>query len=101
MTTKLDKPLRREVMIRKEAWVVTLQPDSLKLTRKGHRKGIELEWVAIVSGDAALAAALNASTHPKHHPPRASVRTSSAPRGNSVGVESARLPSRPRKQRRT
>ena len=61
MTTKLEKPVRREVPIGREAWVVTIAPEGLKLTRKGHRKGIELDWEGLVSGDAALAASLNAS----------------------------------------
>ena len=61
MVTKLLKPLRREVRIDREAWVITLTPAGLKLTRKGRRKGVELAWKALVSGDAALAAALNAS----------------------------------------
>jgi hypothetical protein len=64
MTTKLDKQLRREVKIAGEPWVVTITPQGLKLTRKGRRKGIELEWKALVSGDAAMAAALNASLEP-------------------------------------
>ena len=34
----------------------------LKLVEKGRRKGIELAWSALVGGDAALAAALQAST---------------------------------------
>jgi hypothetical protein len=34
----------------------------LKLTEKGRRKGQELSWKDLVSGDAALATALNAST---------------------------------------
>ena len=38
-----------------------LQDKSLKLTEKGHRKGVELAWKDLVSGDAGLAAALNAS----------------------------------------
>jgi hypothetical protein len=33
----------------------------MKLTPKGKRKGLELNWEALVNGDAALAAALNAS----------------------------------------
>jgi hypothetical protein len=61
MTTRLDKPLRRELMIGREPWVITLTPAALKLTRKGHRKGLELEWEALIGGDAALAVALNAS----------------------------------------
>jgi hypothetical protein len=61
MTTKLEKALRREVTISREPWVVTITPTGLKLTRKGRRKGLELEWKSLVSGDAALAVALNAS----------------------------------------
>lgn len=61
MTTKLDKPLRREIAIGTDPWVITLTPSELKLVRKGRRKGIVLEWKAIVSGDAALAIALTAS----------------------------------------
>ncbi len=61
MTTKLEKPLRREVLIDRDPWVVTIDPDGFKLTRKGRRKGVELEWKALVSGEAALAVALNAS----------------------------------------
>lgn len=61
MTTKLDKPLRREVVIGRDSWVVTITPTGLRLTRKGRRKGLELDWKGLVSGDAALAAALNAS----------------------------------------
>jgi hypothetical protein len=61
MTTKLERPLRREIVIDREPWVVTIEPTHMKLTRKGHRKGVELEWKGLISGDAALAAALNAS----------------------------------------
>jgi hypothetical protein len=65
MTTKLEKQLRREVKIGGQAWVITITPQNLKLTQKGRRKGIELEWKDLVSGDAAMAAALNASVRPK------------------------------------
>ena len=61
MTAKLEKTLRRELTIEGEPYVVAIDPAGLKLTRKGHRKGVELEWKALVSGDAALAVALNAS----------------------------------------
>jgi len=65
MVTKLERSLRREVTIDREPWIVMITPAGLKLTRKGKRKGIELEWKAISSGDAALAAALNASLMPQ------------------------------------
>ncbi|HEV8612281.1 MAG TPA: hypothetical protein VGQ73_02150 [Gemmatimonadales bacterium] len=61
MTTKLDKPLRRELLIAGEPFVLTITPEGLKLTRKGRRKGQELSWKDFVSGEAALAAALSAS----------------------------------------
>ena len=61
MATKLDKPLKRELEIAGEPYTLTLTTDGLKLTRKGKRKGHELRWKDLVSGDAALAIALNAS----------------------------------------
>ena len=57
----LDKPLKREIVVGGEAYVVTIAPDGLKLVPKGKRKGVELRWLDLVSGDAALAVALNAS----------------------------------------
>jgi len=59
--TPLDEPLRREIQIGDESYTLTLDPEGLKLVRKGHRKGLDLRWVDLVSGDAALAAALQAS----------------------------------------
>ena len=61
MATKLEKPLRREVEIDGQPYMVTLSPEGLKLVPKGKRKGLELGWKALVSGEAALASALNAS----------------------------------------
>jgi hypothetical protein len=59
--TRLDKPVRREIRIKGQAHVLTIDPHGLKLTKKGRRKGIEIEWAALANGDAAMAAALNAS----------------------------------------
>lgn len=61
MATKLDKPLKREVLIEGKPYMLTIGPESLKLVPKGRRKGVEIAWKDIVSGEAALAAALNAS----------------------------------------
>lgn len=61
MATKLDKPLKRELDIEGEPYMLTLSPDGLKLVKKGRRKGQELAWRDLVSGEAALAAALTAS----------------------------------------
>jgi hypothetical protein len=61
MTTKLDKTLKREIAIEGEPFIITIDPIGLKVTPKGKRKGHELAWKDLVSGEAALAVALNAS----------------------------------------
>jgi hypothetical protein len=61
VTTLLDETLTRELRIQGRSYILSLSPLTLKLTPKGKRKGLELAWDALVSGDAALAAALNAS----------------------------------------
>jgi hypothetical protein len=53
--TKLDKPLRRELTIGDKAYTLTIAPEGLKLTEKGHRKGIEMKWPEIVNRDGAMA----------------------------------------------
>jgi hypothetical protein len=59
--TPLDKSLKRALQIDGRDYVLTLTPDALKLTRKGHRLGVELKWPDLVSGESALAVALHAS----------------------------------------
>jgi hypothetical protein len=61
MATRLEKALKRELEIEGKAYMLTIAPEGLKLTEKGRRKGLELAWKDILSGDAGLAAALNAS----------------------------------------
>ena len=61
MATKLDKPLKREIEVAGKPYMLTIAPEGLKLVPKGKRKGQELSWDALVNGEAALAAALNAS----------------------------------------
>lgn len=61
MATKLEKDLKREIVINGEPYILIINPAGLKLTPKGKRKGQELTWASLVSGDAALATALNAS----------------------------------------
>lgn len=63
--TPLDKPLRREVAIDDVFYTLTIDPDGLKLVEKGKRKGMVLAWNDLLSGDAGLAAALQASTEEK------------------------------------
>ena len=59
--TKLEGTLRREISIEGKPFTLAISPEGLKLTPKGHRRGHELRWKDLVSGDAALAVALNAS----------------------------------------
>lgn len=59
--TPLDKPLKREILIGESTYTLTVDPEGLKLTEKGRRRGVFLLWKDLISGDAALAAALQAS----------------------------------------
>jgi hypothetical protein len=61
MATKLDKPLKRELTIDGQPYTVTISPDGIKVVEKGKRKGHELSWASIVSGDALLAQDLRIS----------------------------------------
>ena len=61
MTTLLEKTIKRALAIKGGEYVVTLSPHSVKLTLKGHRNGVELKWIDLISGEAALATALQAS----------------------------------------
>ena len=53
--------MRREIVIKDVTYTLLLNPEGLRLTEKGKRKGIDLRWTDLVSGDAGLAAALQAS----------------------------------------
>jgi hypothetical protein len=76
MTTELKGPLKRELAVDKATYILTITPEGLKLVPKGKRKGYEMSWRSLVSGEAALATALQASLglHPdsdaEHKPKR-------------------------------
>ena len=55
MTTKLDKELKREIDVDGKQYTVTISPGGLKIAEKGHRKGQELTWKQILSGESMLA----------------------------------------------
>jgi len=61
MATKLDKVLKREIDIDGQSYIAALSPDGIKVTKKGFRKGNEISWRSIVSGDAQLNEDLNNS----------------------------------------
>lgn len=62
MATVLDKELKRQVTIDGVDYTVAVDPTGLRLTGKGKRRpDVELRWRDLLSGDAAMAVALNAS----------------------------------------
>lgn len=61
MTTPLNGPLKRALDLNGQPYTLTITPQGLRLAPKGRRTGYELAWSALVSGEAALATALNAS----------------------------------------
>ncbi len=76
MTTRLERPLKRELEVAGAAYTLTISSDGLKLVPKGKRNGYALAWSALVSGDAALAQALNASLHTLARPSTRATRES-------------------------
>ncbi len=58
MTTKLEKELKREIEVEGKHYTVTISPAGLKVAEKGHRKGHELTWKQVLSGDPTLASEL-------------------------------------------
>ena len=102
MTTLLNKTVKREVRIRDQAYIVAISPLTLKLTPKGKRKGLELHWDALVSGDAALAMALNASLGKftavpaaRELPPQPAEKGKPATKKPKIGGRSRKVPHQP------
>jgi hypothetical protein len=94
LTTKLDNSLRRELVVLGKPYTLVITPSGLALTPKGKRKGYELAWVDLVSGDAALAVALNASlAHgPKPEPAPAKPPRATTPRPKSAKPHASKRP---------
>ena len=66
MATVLDKALKRQVRVDGVDYTVALDPEGIRLTRKGKRRPeVELRWRDLLSGEAAMAVALNASLSPR------------------------------------
>ena len=61
MTTRLDKPIKREIEHDGVLYTVTIAPDGVRVVEKGKRKGREVSWATIISGDAELNEALRIS----------------------------------------
>ena len=61
MTARLDKTIKRELVIQGELYTITITPEGAKITRKGARKGHEITWATLLAGDAELRRDLNIS----------------------------------------
>ena len=91
--TPLDKSLKRVLKVNGRDYVITLTPDALKITQKGHRLGVELKWPDLVSGESALAVALHASIGKFQdappsvaHPPKDAARPTLKPKATAAIV---------------
>jgi hypothetical protein len=66
VATVLDKPLKRQVTVDGADYTVAVDPEGIRLTAKGKRRPeVELRWRDLLSGEAAMAVALNASLSTK------------------------------------
>jgi hypothetical protein len=61
MAAKLDKLIKRELDLDGKLYTVSISPEGVKITPKGARKGPELTWRTLLSGDAELSRDLNIS----------------------------------------
>ena len=69
MATVLDKELKRQITVDDVDYTVAVGPDGIRLTGKGRRKPeVELRWRDLLSGEAAMAVALNASLSKERQP---------------------------------
>ena len=51
MATKLDKAIKRELVLGDKTYTITIAPDGLKVVEKGKRLGRELSWATIINGE--------------------------------------------------
>lgn len=94
MVTVLDKELRRQITVDGADYTVVVDPDRLRLVGKGKRKPeVELRWRDLLSGDAAMAVALNASLQQKNPASAVAGKT----RSGEAGKASAKAPRKPRR----
>ena len=70
VATVLDKELKRQVIVDGVDYTVAVDPEGIRLTTKGKRRPeVELRWRDLLSGDAAMAVALNATLLTKRRAP--------------------------------
>jgi len=55
MTTKLERPLKREIVVDDKPFTLTIDANGLKLVEKGRRNGTAVRWKQVLDSDAAAA----------------------------------------------
>lgn len=61
MATRLDKTIKRQLELGGQLYTVSVSPEGLRIVPKGRRKGQEISWDALLSGEAELRRDLNMS----------------------------------------
>ena len=61
MATRLDKTIKRELELGGQLYTVTVSPEGVRIVPKGRRKGQEISWDALLSGEVELRRDLNMS----------------------------------------
>jgi hypothetical protein len=61
LATRLDKTIKRELELGGNLYTVSVSPAGVRIVPKGARKGHEVSWVALLSGEAELRRDLNMS----------------------------------------
>ena len=54
MATRLDKTIKRELELEGRLYTVIVSPEGVRIMPKGRRKGHELSWASLISGEAEL-----------------------------------------------
>ncbi len=61
MATRLDKIIKRELELGGKLYTVGIGPEGVKIVPKGGRKGHEISWESLLSGEVELRGDLNMS----------------------------------------
>jgi hypothetical protein len=61
VATRLDKTIKRELEFGGQLYMVSMSAEGVRIVPKGKRKGHEISWETLLSGDAELRRDLNMS----------------------------------------
>jgi hypothetical protein len=61
VATRLDKTIKRQLELGGQLYMVSMSPEGVRIVPKGKRKGHEISWETLLSGDAELRRDLNMS----------------------------------------